>query len=65
MQIFGWEPKPYTYEEIQSGVTEEKVDLNMPELLKNNVVELGQINGQVDLARKKIVTPSIRRYVQL
>jgi len=58
-KIFGWEPKPYTYEEIQSGVTEEKVDLNMPELLKNNVVELGQINGQVDLARKKIVENNV------
>ena len=61
-QIYGWEPKPYTYHEVETNTTTEGVAINMPEHLRRKVLDIGLVDGEINLARQQIVnTPAIYR----
>lgn len=58
-KIFDWEPKPYTYNEINEGKTEEKKEINMPEDLKSKLLNLGLYKESINRTRLQIVENNV------
>jgi len=58
-KIYGWEPKPYTYHEVETNTTTEGVAINMPEHLRRKVLDIGLVDGEINLARQQIVENNV------
>ena len=54
--MFDWVPKPYSYNEISEGVTAEKKEINMPEDLKQNILQVGLYNNVRNNTKMNIVS---------
>jgi len=58
-KMFDWVPKPYSYNEISEGVTAEKKEINMPEDLKQNILQVGLYNNVRNNTKMNIVQHNI------
>lgn len=55
LQIYDWQPIPYTYKELVDQKTDEGVEINMPDELKKKVLNIAMFNGELNKSRQAIV----------